>query len=118
MGRYSKDPNEQPWDRHAPCIPFIDKVMQSTTFKWSDNAVWETRPPTFVSSMVITGYEHGNSTIIVTMLAEDGYTYRVPMGELYKVLDESSVVKNQIPRHVWRLSKQGSSYVTKLEEIL
>lgn len=115
MGRYSKDPNEVAWDRSNPTVPFIDNVMQGTTFEWSKNVDWRKVPLRFRSSMTIVGYEHGNSTVIVQMKSPDGNTYRVPSGDLFKILELSQCVKDEIPEHDWRFTKQGGTFLVKVE---
>lgn len=115
MGKYNQDPNEVKWDRSDPHVPFIDRVMQSTTFKWSKNVEWRPVPLRFRSSMTIVGYEYGASTVSVRLKSPDGYTYRSPVSNLFKILELSQCVRDEIPEHDWKFTKKGNSYVIEVE---
>lgn len=105
--------SEPRWDRHGPSIPFVKDVMQQGASR-SPELVWEVRPPTFVSSMKIVNWYPTQSSAVFMLLAEDGYTYRLSLGDLAKVMEKSSIINDQIPRHTWQFTKQGSSYLIKL----
>lgn len=115
MGRYSKDPNEVPWNRHNPVVPFIDGEMQGTTFAWSKDVVWTPVPPTFTSPMNIVGYERGQSTITVKMWSPTlDKTYRVSVDSLFSILEKSQVILDEIPEHDWQFYKQGDTFLLKV----
>lgn len=107
--------NEPLWSRHAPELPFVDKVMQPQVRRWNaDKVKWEVRPPTFDSSMRVQSWTPTMSGASFALLAEDGYVYNVTLDSIAKIMEHSSIVKDQIPRHTWQFYKQGQVYLLKV----
>lgn len=116
MARYGNaHPDLVEWDRTNPCVPFINNVMQGDVYKWSKNVEWRHVPQRFKAAMEIVGYEPTNSSYAVQIKsAVDGTTYRMPVRDLFDILEQSQVIQDQIPEHEYKFSKQGSTYIVKV----
>lgn len=102
------------WDRSNPIIPFIDNVMQPDVYKWSQNVEWRAVTPVFKSAMEIVGYDKTGNGYAVKVRAKDGVTYRISETDLFKIIEVSSVIKDQIPEHEYKFGKQGMTYICKV----
>lgn len=103
------------WDRHAPVIPFIEDVMQGSVYRWNaDKVEWRSVPVRFKTAMKITGYEATNASYAVRLQGQDGNNYRMPVTDLFDILERSVVDHDQIPPLEYRFNKQGMTYIIKV----
>lgn len=107
-------PGTVAWDRNNPVIPFINNVMQPDVYRWSENVEWRPVPQRFRSAMEIVGYDKTGNGYAVKVRASDGVTYRISEQDLFKIIEVSQVVKDQIPEHEYKFGKQGMTYICKV----
>lgn len=103
------------WDRNNPVVPFINNAMQSDVYKWSKNVEWRQVPIRIKAAMKIVGYEKTNNSYAVQLKsAVDGAVYRLPVADLFDILQASQVVQDEIPEHEYKFMKQGNTYIIKV----
>jgi len=103
------------WDRNNPIVPFINNVMQPDVYRWSQNVEWRQVPLRIKAGMDIVGYEKTNNGYAVQIKSlVDGVTYRMPVGDLFDILQASQVIRDRIPEHEYKFMKQGSTYIVKV----